>query len=91
MTYQYSPENLIKTQHPEEWAEACAYMASQMIRTACLALDNDGSGLCSIEERAASVSTTLEVSQALMAIVIDGTEGLGRKVGAGIWKKEDAA
>lgn len=91
MTYQWHPENIIKTDQPEIWANHCAYLASSLTRTAQLAMENDGDGTYSVEDRISSAAYTLEVAQALMAIVIDGTEVLGRNAGVGIWKKEDAA
>ena len=78
MTYQWHPEKLIKTDRPEEWACHCAYLADSLIRTAQLAIDNDGDGSCSIESRISSASYTLEVAQALMAVVIDGIPELKR-------------
>ena len=90
MTYQWHPENIIKTDQPEEWAGSCSYLVNSLVRTAQLALEYSGSGACTDEERISAAASTLEIAQALLGIVIDGTEALQAKAGAGLYRRDEA-
>ena len=85
-------ERIIHAADPAQHAYDLSYTVSALIHVARLALDNGTSvdGGDSNEGKAA-VSNTLEVAQALMVVVIEGTEALSRTAKAGFWKKEDAA
>lgn len=74
MTYPKHPSKLIDAQKidSKEWAEHCACMANALIQTAQLAMENDNAGI-SEAERIGSAAYTLEVAQAIMTVVIDGT------------------
>ncbi|MFV0293231.1 MAG: hypothetical protein ACK5II_08450 [Paracoccus sp. (in: a-proteobacteria)] len=92
MTHEWNLDRIIKPDDPSQWAYDLSYSASALIHVARLALDNETrcDGGTSVEGRAAA-SNTLEIAQALLVTVIEGTESLSRKAEAGFWKKEDAA
>lgn len=81
MTYRFAMDKLIQTNDQKEWASVCANQAMALILTARLALENDGSNVCSDTERACVVADTLEVAYALMAIASDGADLMQREVG----------
>lgn len=80
MTYPKHPNNLIDPEKIdcEKWADHCACLASALIQTAQLALENDNAGVPEIE-RIGSAAYTLEVAQAIMGVVNDGTYYLSRQ------------
>lgn len=92
MSREWNLDRIIKPDDPAQWAYDLSYSASALIHVARLALDNETpiDGGDSIEGRAA-VSNTLEVAQALMAVVIDGAESLCRTAKVGYWGKDEAA
>lgn len=71
-------EEIIRTDHPEDWACRCGYLVESLIRSARLALENDGSGI-SAEMRASVAADTLEVAEALSAIVQEGADFMERR------------
>lgn len=87
MSHEYAIENLIKTDAPADWAGQLSLDVRALMLTARLALENEGSGICSDSEREHAVADTLEVAMALMDIVIDGTEKLQREGGYGSFRK----
>lgn len=90
MTYPLHPENIIKTDQPEEWAGACSYLVGSLVRTAQLALENTGSGACTDEERVSAAASTLEIAHTLLGIVIDGAEGLQTETRRGVYRRDEA-
>lgn len=89
MSDEWNLSHIIAPGLPSEWAYDLSYTVSALIRTARLALDNDtdAKGGASMEGRAA-VANTLEVAYALMAVVIDGSEDMSRRLNTGMFKKD---
>lgn len=87
MSYPYKMDKLIQTDAQKEWASSCANQALALILTARLALDNEGSGICSDIERTSVIADTLEVAYSLMSIAADGTEVMQREAGIGCWSQ----
>lgn len=84
-------EEIIKTDDPERWCNNLAYMVESMILTARCALENDGTATASDEARCHAAANTLEVAQALLAIVNEGSEHLQRKARVGLFEGRTAA
>lgn len=91
MTYPFSIEKIVKTDAPEDWAWHLTTMATSMIRTVRLALHNDNAGFCKDEYRISAAADTLELAEALLAVVSDGTETMSRDLKRGMWKQAGAA
>lgn len=93
MTYRWNLAKIVRAtgkETPQQWAYTTVQAVSALISTARLALENDNCGYSSDAERIAVCADTLEVAQAFLAIVDEGTELLSREVGAGIWDKDEA-
>ncbi|WP_042246339.1 hypothetical protein [Paracoccus sp. PAMC 22219] len=86
MTYQFSIDKLIRTDSQKDWAASCADKALALVLTARLALENEGSGICSDTERACVVADALEVAYSLMAIASEGIEEMQREGSYGSWR-----
>ncbi|KGJ05001.1 hypothetical protein SAMN04487972_101334 [Paracoccus halophilus] len=70
-------EAIIKTDDPQSCAYQLSYAVASLIRTARRSLENECRPHDSIS--IASVEETLAVAEALMATIIEGTEGLSRR------------
>ncbi|MCG6112613.1 MAG: hypothetical protein MEQ74_10585 [Paracoccus sp.] len=90
MNYDFCMDNLIRVDDPKDWAARLSFTVQSLVMTARLALDNDGSGLCSDNERMAVAADTLEVVSALMAIVEDGADQMETSGGYGRYRKPNA-
>lgn len=89
--YMFPLEEIIKTDDPQRWANNLTYMVEAIILTARCALENDGSATAPDEARCHAVANTLEVAQALLAIVNEGTDKLQRDAGIGLFNRSAAA
>lgn len=89
MSNEWKLTHVIRPEDPAQWAYDLAYSVSALIYTARLALENEtnADGGDTAEGRAA-VSNTLEVAEALMAVVIDGSEDMTRRLNIGFLKKD---
>ncbi|TNB96490.1 hypothetical protein [Paracoccus marcusii] len=87
MTHAFAIEKMIRTDSHKDWAAECATTAMALVLTARLALENEGSGICSDNERACVVADTLEVAYSLMAITSDGVEEMQREGRYGTWRE----
>lgn len=61
-----------------------AYTVNGLVHTARLALENETSG-GTLEQRQSSAAIVLDVVEAMMAVVIDGSEMMERELGRGIY------
>lgn len=87
----YQLGQIIRADDPKQWAEHLSGLVGSLILTSRLALENDGSGICSDEQRAYAVAKCLEAAEALNDIVIDGAEGLERAAGISLMSKREGA
>lgn len=71
--------DIFKDLEPSEHVTAFAYVAQSLTLTARLALENDGSGVSAVV-RCGQVANTLELVEAMLAVVIDGGELLERAI-----------
>lgn len=91
MTYRWGLERIIRTDETEtaeDWAVHLTYTAQSVIRTARLALNNDNAGDCTDEYRIAAAADTLELAEAMLVIVTEGTASMARELKRGVWKAE---
>ncbi len=91
MTQMFPLEKLIKTDQPEQWCYSLTYLVESLIITARLALENDGAGIVTDDAKAHAAANTLEVAQALLAVVNEGAEVLQRKADIGLFAGRNAA
>lgn len=94
MTYRWNLERIIRTddiQTADDWATHLTYTARAVIRTVRLALENDNAGFCTDEYRTSAAADTLELAEAMLAIVTDGTERMSRDLKRGTWRPKEAA
>lgn len=91
MIPEWKLERIINPDNAAHWSNDVAYYVNSLIKTARLALDNETSadGGESVEGRAAVVHT-LEVAEALMPVVINGTEEMQHRLKIGMSKVEAA-
>lgn len=93
MTFRWNLQKIVRAtgnETPQQWAYINVQTVSALISTARLALENDNCGYCSDAERISACADTLEVAQAFLAIVDEGTDQLSREAKVGIWDKEGA-
>lgn len=69
--------SIFKDLDPTKHAASFAYAAQSLIIATRLALENDASGTSPVV-RCAAAANALEVIEAMMGVVIDGTDGLDR-------------
>ncbi|RWR08495.1 hypothetical protein [Paenirhodobacter populi] len=82
--------DIFKDLDPEKHCVSFAYAVGNLAKVGRLALENDDGGIGS-EHKEAAVASLFEVIEAMMCVVIDGSEDFERQLKKGPWAPEKPA